>query len=146
MKVKQFADEKGISRQAVYSAISKKGYEISQLTDSAGNLTETGLATLEELFKGSSGNKRNDNLQKRIKELEKTVSEQQKTIESKNKTIDEQSAVILSLTESVDRLSKMADRESVNVSQAQQLQLAAMLKISREPLLKRLFSGKKEEQ
>lgn len=144
MKIKQFADNKGISRQAVYNAISKKGYKVNQLTDSSGNLTNEGITILEEMFKYTSGNRKNDNLLQRVKELERTVEEQRKTIESQSKTIDEQSAVITSLTETADRLSKMADRESVNVSQAQQI--TAMLKLSREPWIKRLFAGKKEPE
>ena len=144
MKIKQFAAEKGISRQAVYSAISKNGYQTSQLTDSSGNLTDEGKAILEGLFKETAGNKGQDKLQSRVKELEMIVQEQKDTIEKQRSTSDEQSGVIASLTETIDRLSKMADRESVNVSQAQQI--TAMLKISKEPLLKRLFAGKKDGQ
>lgn len=144
MKVKQFAAEKGITRQAVYSSISKKGYQIGQLTDSSGNLTEEGLSILNGLFKGTVKNRDNVNLISRVKELEKVVQEQKDTIESQRKTIEEQAGTITSLTESIDRLSKIADRESVNVSQAQQI--TAMMKISREPLLKRLFAGKKETE
>lgn len=143
MKVKQFAAEKGITRQAVYSSISKKGYQISQLTDSSGNLTNEGLTILNGIFKGTAKNRDTDNLLSQVKQLENVVHEQKETIESQRKTIEEQAGTISSLTESIDRLSKMADRESVNVSQAQQI--TAMMKISREPILKRLFAGKKEQ-
>ena len=143
LKISQFADKKGVTRQAVYNAISKKGYKTNQLTDSKGHLTEEGTAILEELFKYTSSGKHNDNLLQKVKELDKIVAEQKKTIDEQQKTIEQQAGVIASLTDSVERLSKTAERESQNVSQAQSI--TAMIKLSREPFLKRLFAGKKEQ-
>lgn len=144
MKIKQFAEGKGITRQAVYNAIRKKGLQTDNLLNNDGQLTDEGLKTLEGLFKDTGVNRKSDKLLQTVNELQRSVDRLSAVTEQQEKTIAEQSAVIASLTETVDRLSKMADRESVNVSQAQQI--TAMLKISREPFLKRLFSGKKEPE
>ena len=144
MKVKQFAESRGITRQAVYNAVSKNGLKISQLTDSSGNLTPEGLSKVEELFPEDAVNRKIDKYLQNMENLQTSVDRLSAVVEQQEKTIAEQSAVIASLTETVDRLAKTADRESVNVSQAQQI--TAMLKISKEPLLKRLFAGKKETE
>lgn len=144
VKIKEFAESQGVSRQAVYNAIRKKGLQADKLTDDNGDLTEEGLATVQGLFSGSSVNRKPDKLLQTVNELKASVDKLSELLTAQQKTIDEQAAVIKSLTESVDRLSKTADRESINVSQAQQI--TAMLKISREPLLKRLFAGKKEPE
>ena len=144
MKIKEFAESRGITRQAVYNSISKKGKKVSQFTDSSGNLTDEGMKTLEEWFPEGEVNKRLDKYLENIVELQASVDRLSKVVEEQQKTISEQSAVIKAQMDTIDRLSAMADRESVNVSQAQQI--TAMLKISREPLLKRLFAGKKEPE
>lgn len=49
MTVRQFADSRHITRQAVYKLAAKAGKKLSEFTDSKGNLSEEGLAFLESL-------------------------------------------------------------------------------------------------
>lgn len=50
MKIKDFSEEKRLSRQAVYKAINKAGFSARSLTDRNGNITKKGFSVLNRLF------------------------------------------------------------------------------------------------
>jgi predicted ribosome quality control (RQC) complex YloA/Tae2 family protein len=143
VKIKQFAESRGVSRQAVYNAIKKNGLQTGQLVDSSGNLTDEGIATLDKFFPAETVNRQADKLQNTVSQQQATIDRLSGIIDSQQKELEKLADVIRSQQETIDRLATMADRESTNVSQAQQI--TAMMKLSREPWLKRLFAGKKEQ-
>ncbi len=135
MTVKEYAASRGVSRQAVYNAITKAGLKTDKLTAEDGQLSEEGIKRLNELVKGKSVERTKDNLQK-------TVQEQKEVIDRLSKSVENLTEIVSSLTEDVDRLTKMLEQANTNTSQAQQI--TAMINLSRQPFLKRLFSGHKE--
>ena len=50
MKIKDFSEEKGLTKQAVYKAISRAGFSAKQITDRNGNITGKGFSVLRSLF------------------------------------------------------------------------------------------------
>lgn len=52
--IKEFAERKKVSKQAVYKSINRNGISAKQLTDRQGNLTKKGLNTLRKLFPDDS--------------------------------------------------------------------------------------------
>ena len=50
MTIKEFADRKKVSKQAVYKSINRNGISAKQPTDKQGNLTKKGLTILRKLF------------------------------------------------------------------------------------------------
>ena len=50
MKIREFAEGKGLTKQAVYKALNRAGFSAKDLTDRSGNLSKKGLATLRKLF------------------------------------------------------------------------------------------------
>lgn len=143
MKIKQFAESRGVTRQAVYNAIKKNGLQTGQLVDSSGNLTDEGLKTLDGFFPAENVNRQADKLQNTVSQQQATIDHLTCLVDAQQKELEKLADVIRSQQETIDRLATMADRESTNVSQAQQI--TAMMKVSRDPWLKRLFAGKKEQ-
>lgn len=50
MTIKEASTIYGISTQAIYKRLTKKGYDLKQLKDSSGNLTEEGERIIDQLF------------------------------------------------------------------------------------------------
>jgi len=49
LKIKEYAESKGISKAAIYNQIARNGFKISQITDKSGEITEKGRRILEGL-------------------------------------------------------------------------------------------------
>lgn len=50
MKIKEYADGKGLTKGAVYKAIIRNGHSAGELTDKRGNLTAKGMQILDEIY------------------------------------------------------------------------------------------------
>ena len=146
MNIKDFAEKKGITKQAVYKAINRSGMSAKLLTDKRGNLTKKGVNLLAKLFPDNpeltgkafadaelleddqqpdqTGSNEADQLRQTIKELEERCQEWEKRY----------FALIDSQNEETRQLRELIARE-------QQLRLAA----EHKGLFKRLFSGKKQD-
>ena len=50
MKIKEFAESRKLSNQAIYKALNRAGYSAKQLTDRNGNISQKGIRILNKLF------------------------------------------------------------------------------------------------
>lgn len=141
MTIKQYADNRKITRQSVYKTISKAGKKTTDFVDSSGNLTNEGLSMLNELFESKSSKPSKDNLQTKIDEQTTIIVDLRKQVE----TLSKQNEV---LTETVDRLSRTLEVQTENLNIAEKLHGRDVIKIEQgqqhKPFFKRLF-GKKQE-
>lgn len=138
MKIKDFADKKGLTRQAVYKALNRSGYSAKKLTDRSGNLTKNGLTVLNRLFP-SAGDQVNQEPPEPVEQ--------------------DQSSIIDELRNQVDELKRKCSEwetryfEAVNQANTETEQLRILLQreqelrlyAERKGIFKRLFAGKKEK-
>ena len=50
MKIKEFAESKNVSNQAIYKALNRAGYSAKQITNKYGNICPHGIRILKKLF------------------------------------------------------------------------------------------------
>lgn len=142
MKIRDFAEEKGLTKQAIYKAISRAGFSARQITDRNGNITSKGFSILRTLFpdaeqeqqqetKSGEGQQQTEQqaaelerLQERIRELETSCKQWEQRY-----------------FDAVETAKQEGQQLRVLLSQEQQLRLAA----ERKGLFRRLFAGKKAE-
>ena len=146
MNIKDFAEKKGVTKQAVYKAINRSGLSAKQLTDRRGNLTKKGVNLLAKLFPDDpeltgkaftdaelleddqqpdqTGSNEADQLRQTIRELEEKCQEWEKRY----------FALIDSHKAETEQLRHLIARE-------QELRFAA----ENKGLFKRLFAGKKPD-
>lgn len=143
MKIRDFAEEKGLTKQAIYKAISRAGFSARQITDRNGNITSKGFSILRTLFpdaeqeqqqetKSGEGQQQTEQqaaelerLQERIRELEQSCKQWEQRY-----------------FDAVETAKQEGQQLRVLLSQEQQLRLAA----ERKGLFRRLFAGKKAEE
>ncbi len=141
MKIKDFAEEKGLTKQAIYKAINRAGFSAKNLTDRSGNLSSKGLSLLRSLFSddqnsqgNSSGSDQHqapdqvaeiEQLKARIAELESRCAEWEKRY-----------------FEALESAKQEGQQLRILLSQEQQLRLAA----ENRGFFKRLFAGKKASE
>lgn len=144
MKIKEFSEEKGLTKQAVYKAISRAGFSAKQITDRSGNITGKGFSILRSLFPESeqpeigsqssnagtdpeqpSGTKSEiEQLRQRIAELEESCKKWEQRY-----------------FDALETAKQEGQQLRILLSQEQQLRLAA----ERKGFFRRLFAGRKEE-
>lgn len=143
MKIRDFAEEKGLTKQAIYKAISRAGFSARQITDRNGNITSKGFSILRTLFpdaeqeqqqetKSGEGQQQTEQqaaelerLQERIRELEASCKQWEQRY-----------------FDAVETAKQEGQQLRVLLSQEQQLRLAA----ERKGLFRRLFAGKKADE
>lgn len=138
LKIKDFSEEKGLTKQAVYKAIQRAGFSTKQITDQRGNISAKGFTILHNLFpdpeqKHDAEEKKHDadksaeveQLQKRIEELELRCKEWEKRY-----------------FEATEAAKQEGQQLRILLSQEQQLRLAA----ENKGFFKRLFAGRKEKE
>lgn len=141
MTIKEFADGKGLTPQAVYKAVGRAGFKTRQLTDRKGKLTTGGITRLKVLFPDESATAQEaepkaespelvrlreqvEALQTRCRELE------QKCEDWKGRFFDAQ-----------EHSREEAQQMRQLLSQEQQLRMAA----ERKGFIRRLFAGKRTD-
>ena len=146
MKIKDFSDEKGLTKQAVYKAIQRAGFSTKQLTDRHGNITVKGTAILRNLFPDvtvAEPAKETETIpqtpEKPIPDLQPEVDRLSRKVEELEKRCSEWEKRYF---EAVEHARTETEQMRVLLSQEQQLRLAA----ENRHVLRRLFSGKKAAQ
>jgi hypothetical protein len=134
LKIKDFAERKGLSPQAVYKALSRAGFSAKQLTDNRGNITRKGSQTLNRLFPSGDPQGKAAPDPQELPELE-SLKEQIKTLENRCKEWEQR------YFDEVSSHKAETEQLRILISQEQQLRLAS----ERKGLLRRLFPGKQKE-
>lgn len=153
MKIKDFSAEKGLTKQAVYKAISRAGFSAKQITDRNGNITSKGFSVLRSLFPDdpetgsnqgeSSGS--GDQLQQDAKaaaEIESLKAERAALQFRIDELEREKQKWEKLYFDAVESAKEEAHQLRVLISQEQQLRLAA----ENKGFFRRLFAGKKETE
>ena len=130
LKIRGFADGKGLTPQAVYKAINRAGFSSKQITDKGGNITNKGFRILSKLFPS-------DGQQPEPQELPEveTLRKQIEDLESRCKEWEKR------YFDAVNAHKAETEQLRILISQEQQLRLAA----ERKGLFRRLFAGKQKE-
>ncbi len=147
MKIKDFADGKGLTKQAVYKAIQRAGFSTRQLTDRHGNITAKGLAVLQNLFpdqpeqdqeadKPGTESELSPKQQDPIPDLRPEVERLTRKVEELESRCAEWERRYF---DAVDHAKTESEQMRVLLSQEQQLRLAA----ENKHFFRRLFAGKK---
>ena len=151
MKIKEFAESRKVSNQAIYKALNRAGYSAKQITNKYGNISPQGARILKKLFpddmqldpepaagdpqpEESAGNnsRETEHLRERIKELEQQCGEwKAKCNEWEERYFDLQQ-------------SKAREAQELRglLLQEQQLRMS----VEKKGFFKRLFPGKQENQ
>ena len=122
MTIKEYAENRKISRQAIYQMISKAGKRTSDFTDSDGELTEQGLSALNDLFKSRTSKQSKVNVQAKLHDKTSEIVDLRKRVEQLSKEN-------VSLTETVDRLSRTLEKQTESLNLAQQLHAKEILRL-----------------
>ena len=149
MKIKDYAAEKGITRDAIYKAVSRAGRSTRDLTDKRGNITTKGRAILDELFPDEQ------------EPISEPLSEPPKEAKAEDSTLDELRDRLREAQERAEKWERLylelqdraaqereAHREELraaHVLAAQAQETISALSAKKNPIL-RLFSGRKKEQ
>lgn len=131
MTVQEAASLYGVSKQAIYQRIKAKGYDIKQLKDSSGSLTEDGESILAQLFDHTSVTGDGDSTpQQSRKESAKqeppSLLQAQKRVAELEKQVDGLQREVDFLTKHVDALKEERDYLRRALDQAQQLHAMTM--------------------
>lgn len=139
MKIKDFADKKGLTRQAVYKALNRSGYSAKKLTDRSGNLTKNGLTVLNRLFP-SAGDQVNQEPPAPVEQDQSSIVDElrNQVEELKRKCSEWESRYF----EAVNQANTETEQLRVLLQREQELRLYA----ERKGIFKRLFAGKKEKE
>lgn len=141
MKIKDFAERKQLTKQAIYKALNRAGYSAKTLTDRSGNLTKKGTAVLNRLFP-SAGDQLNQEQPDQLDQL------------------DQDESVVSDLRNQVNELKERCKEwetryfDYVNQAKQENEQLRILLQREQELRLyaenkgffKRLFAGKKDKE
>lgn len=131
MTVQEAAKLYGISKQAIYQRLKAKDYDIKQLKDSSGNLTEEGERILEQLFDRTSvigeGDPAPQPTRKEPPKQENPLLLQaQKQVDDLTKQVNILQREVNLLTNQVDALKEERDYLRRALDQAQQLHAMTM--------------------
>lgn len=134
LKIKEFAEGKKVSPQAVYKALNRSGFSAKTLTDRSGNLTRKGMTVLNRLFPSAG---------------DQVEPEQPEPVNQADQT----ESIIAELTE---RCNEWESRyfEAVKQGNQEKEQLRILLQREQELRLyaenkgffKRLFAGRKDKE
>lgn len=143
MKIKDFAVEKGLSKQAIYKAISRAGFSARQITDRNGNITNKGFTVLRSLFPDADLDRQQES---KPEEGQQQTEQQAAEIERLQKRVEELEASCKQWEQryfdAVEAAKQEAQQMRVLISREQELRLAA----ERKGLFRRLFAGRKAEE
>lgn len=122
MNIASFAASRGKSKQRVYQLIKESGLKVSDLTDGQGQITEFGLAKLNEIVpdkvtvpEGESETEQSSG------SAEKQTKEKKSELQSLLDTIDTLSETIKDLNEQLKREQEISKQAQINLSQEQHL-------------------------
>lgn len=165
MKIKEYADGKGLTKGAVYKAIIRNGHSAGELTDKRGNLTAKGMQILDEIYQEPDQEPLSEplketqpedsvleDLRDRLREAERARDRAEADLQNEKERrirAEEQAEkwerLYLELQDSAaqerDRIREQVRAAQVLTAQAQEVSK----NLSRNPL-RRLFSGRKKDK
>lgn len=143
LKIKDFAESKGLTKQAIYKAVNRAGLSARQLTDNRGNITRKGSQILSKLFPADPEQRRSplDELpdqqqDDQQQELISSLKDQIKELDDRCKEWEKR------YFDAVETHKAETEQLRILISQEQQLRLAA----ERKGFFRRLFAGKQKDE
>ena len=168
MNIKEYAETKGLTKGAVYKAITRSGHNAGELTDRRGHITGKGLSILREIYPDEQEPDQEplseplketrpedsalDELRERLSEAERARDRAEADLQNEKERrirAEEQAEkwerLYLELQDSAaqerDRIREQVRAAQVLTAQAQEVSK----NLSRNPL-RRLFSGRKKDK
>ena len=138
MKIKEFADKKQLTKQAVYKALNRAGYSAKTLTDRSGNLTKKGMTVLNRLFPSAGDQADRQDQPEPVDQDESTVAELRNQVTELKERCKEWETRYF---QAVDQAKQENEQLRILLQREQELRLYA----ERKGIFKRLFAGKKEK-
>lgn len=131
MKIKEFAEEKGLAYQSVYKRLKEVGTSIAAITDKKHNLTPEGLQLLNKLYgEEQKEDQIKESENSRIGELDKVIQELRNQIED--------------LKMERDKWAEAARQAQQTAQQAQALHMANLKALpepaKKEPIIRRIIN------
>lgn len=164
MNIKEFAEGKGVTRGAIYKALTRTGHTVKELTDRKGNITAKGYAILRKLYPDDQeplseplketrpDDSALDELRKRLSEAERAreKAEESLRIEKEQRTLFER--LYNETRDDLRKLQESSERERAamhdRISEANRLlsQQQELERLRTMNPIKRLFAGRKKEK
>lgn len=141
MKIKDFAEGKQVTPQAIYKALKRSGFSARSLTDRSGNLTRKGMTVLNRLFP-SAGDQVEPEQPEQINQadqVESIIAELRNQVSELTERCKEWETRYF---ETVNQANKEQEQLRILLQREQELRLYA----ERKGFFKRLFSGRKEKE
>lgn len=139
MKIKEFADKKQLTKQAIYKALNRAGFSAKTLTDRSGNLTKKGITVLNRLFP-SAGDQVNQDQPEPADQDESIVDALRNQVKELKERCEQWETRYF---EYVNQAKQENEQLRILLQREQELRLYAE---SNKGFFKRLFAGKKEEK
>ena len=140
MKIKDFAEKKQLTKQAVYKALNRAGYSAKTLTDRSGNLTKKGMTVLNRLFPSDGDQADRQDQPEPVDQDESTVAELRNQVTELKERCKEWETRYF---QAVDQAKQENEQFRILLQREQELRLYAE---SNKGFFKRLFAGRKEEK
>lgn len=138
MKIKDFAEKKQLTKQAVYKALNRAGYSAKTLTDRSGNLTKKGMTVLNRLFPSDGDQADRQDQPEPVDQDESTVAELRNQVTELKERCKEWETRYF---QAVDQAKQENEQLRILLQREQELRLYAE---SNKGFFKRLFAGRKE--
>ena len=160
MKIREFAEEIGITQGAIYQSLLRAGYSTKKLTDKRGEITSAGMKILRRLYPEAAPELDQDQEPEAEPESRRdALMDQLRDAESRRDALDaELKSVREQLTEAREQAQKweklyLEEREQAARERAEMRReidsahlIAAQAQHLKMNPIKRLFSGRKEAQ
>lgn len=167
--IKEFSEEIGLSKGAIYKAIRNSSFQLNQITNRAGQITPEGLTVLKGLFPDHGGGldapEGSDRLQEEAerlrdaleeserlrKEAERSLERAEDALEAEKRQRETFEKLYMEEREEVKELREAAEREREKlleqISEAHRLasQQQELARIASMNPIKRLFSGRRNQ-
>lgn len=168
MNIKEYAETKGLTKGAVYKAITRSGHNAGELTDRRGHITGKGLSILREIYPDEQEPDQEplseplketrpedsalDDLRERLREAERArdKAEESLRIEKEQRTLFER--LYNETRDDLRKLQEASERERAamhdRISEANRLlsQQQELERLRTMNPIKRLFAGRKKEK
>ena len=162
MDFKGFAEEKGVTRGAIYKALKRSGYGAKELTDRQGHITQKGYVILRKLYpddqetlpellkEPEAEDSAIDELKARLNEAERAREKAETALENETRQRDLYEKLYKETKEELRQQRDAADKERQafleKISEANRLisQQQELARLASMNPIRRLFSGKKK--
>ena len=163
MNIKEFAEGKGVTRGAIYKALTRTGHTVKELTDRKGNITAKGYAILRKLYpddqeplseplnEPEAEDSTLDDLRTRLSEAERAREKAEAALEHETQQRALYEKLYTETREELRQQRETAERERQTflerISEANRLisQQQELARLASMNPIRRLFSGKKKQ-